>query len=196
LEYQLKKKCGGTYNFKEMFNIKNTKMRTIKKIAILSFFLVLAAGCETYKDYEMEYSPIYPLCGEWIVKFTDTSVTPNVTTGNIVLSTFNTADNSSTQMWIRTTSTSGTYMGRFDGKIECNVGGKSFSGTNATNTYYTTGTIPTFTITDGLIVTDGYDTKSGGKSDKITFTMTDTRKAGKIYQAIGFRRTRWPVDEQ
>jgi hypothetical protein len=179
-----------------MFNIKNTDMKTFKKLSILALFIILAVGCETYQDYEMEYSPIYPVCGEWIVKFTDTSVTPNVTTGNIVLNTFNTADNSTTQMWIRSSSTSTTYMGRFDGKIDCNVSGKSFNGNNASNTYYTTGIIPTFTITDGLIVTDGFDTKSGGKSDKITFTMTDTRKVGKIYQAIGFRRTRWLVDEQ
>lgn len=170
-------------------------MKTLKKLAILGFFIVLAAGCETYQDYEMEYSPVYPLCGEWLMRFTDTSVTPNVTSTLLVMNTFNTADNSTTQMWIRASSTSTTYLGRFDGKINCNVTGKSFSGDNASNTYYTTGTIPTFTITDGLVVTDGYDTATGGKSDKITFTMTDTRKAGKVYKVTGFRRTRWLADE-
>ena len=113
-------------------------MKMFKNIIALCFLLVLSAGCETYKDYEIEYSPVYPLSGEWLVRFTDTSVTPNVTSGLIVLSTFNTSDNSTTQMWIRTTSTSSSYLGRFDGKINCNVAGKSFSSENTTNTYYTT----------------------------------------------------------
>ncbi|MBK7628702.1 MAG: hypothetical protein IPJ16_16145 [Bacteroidales bacterium] len=170
-------------------------MKAFYKIAIFCLLLVAASGCETYKDYEIEYSPVYPLCGEWLVRFTDTSVTPNVTSGLIVMSTFNTADNSTNQMWIRTTSTSSSYTGRFDGKISCDVPGKSFSGGNVQNTYYTTTPSPTFTITEGIIVMDGYDTATGGKSDKITFTMTDTRKAGKVYKVTGFRRTRWLDDE-
>jgi len=170
-------------------------MKAYYKIAIFCLLLVATSGCETYKDYEIEYSPVYPLCGEWLVRFTDTSVTPNVTSGLIVMSTFNTADNSTNQMWIRTTSTSSSYTGRFDGKISCNVTGKSFSGENVQNTYFTTTPPPTFTITEGIVVMDGYDTATGGKSDKITFTMTDTRKAGKVYRVTGFRRTRWLDDE-
>ncbi len=171
------------------------KMKAFYKIAICCFLLAAASGCETYKDYEIEYSPVYPLCGEWLVRFTDTSVTPNVTSGLIVMSTFNTADNSTTRMWIRTTSTSSAYPGRFDGKIDCNVEGRTFSGSNALNTYYQTAPVPSFTITDGIVIADGYDTATGGKSDKITFTMTDTRKAGKTYKISGFRRTRWLDDE-
>lgn len=170
-------------------------MKIFKKLAILSLLLVFTASCETYKDYKIDYSSVYPLCGEWLVRFTDVTVTPNVTSSLIVLSTFNTADNSTTQMWIRATSTSTTYMGRFDGKIDCNVAGKAFSGENAANTYYTTAPGQTFTITEGSIVIDGYDTATGGKSDKITFTMSDTRKAGKVYSVTGFRRTRWLDDE-
>lgn len=180
-------------------------MRMIKRLFILCFFLVTAASCETYKDYEIEYSPVYPLSGEWIVKFTDTSVTPNVTDKITVLSTYNTADNSTTQMWIRdVTSTSGAtavpyyvipVTGKFCGKINCSVAGKSFSGENINNTQVTTGTIPTFTITEGTIVIDGYDTATKGKSDRITFKMTDSRKGGKVYSVTGFRRTRWLDDE-
>lgn len=170
-------------------------MKIINKITILCFFLIFATGCETYKDYEIEYSPVYPLCGEWLVRFTDTSVTPNVTSGLIVLSTFNTADNSTNRMWIRTTSTSAAYPGKFDGKIDCNVAGKSFSGENTKNTYYTATPVPTFTITEGIVLMYGYDTATGGKSDKISFMMTDTRKTGKVYKVSGFRRTRWLDDE-
>lgn len=179
-------------------------MRIIKKLFILCFFLAFTASCETYKDYEMEFSPVYPLSGEWLVRFTDTSVTPS-TSGLFVMSSFNTADNSTTQMWIRVTSTSASaaniaYTGRFDGKINCNAAGKTFSGDNVQNTFYSTlavppTPIPTFTITNGTVITNGYDTATGGKSDKITFTITDTRKPGKTISVSGFRRTHWSDDE-
>jgi hypothetical protein len=171
-------------------------MRMIKKLFILCFFLVITASCETYKDYVMEFSPVYPLSGEWLVRFTDTSVTPSVS-GLVVLSTFNTADNSTNQMWIRATSTStaAAYTGRFTGKISCDVAAKTFSGSAVPNTFYTAAPIPTFTVTGGTVITDGYDTATGGKSDKITFTITDTRKPGKTITVSGFRRTRWLDDE-
>ncbi len=171
----------------------------IKKLFILCLFLVAAASCETAKDYEMQFSPVYPLSGEWLVRFTDTSVTPG-TSGIFVMSTFNTADNSSNQMWIRVTSTSATaaniaYPGRITGKISCDVTAKTFSGANVVNTFSTATSALTFTITSGIVITDGYDTATGGKSDKITFTMTDSRKPGKTITVSGFRRTRWLDDE-
>lgn len=179
-------------------------MRILKSLFALCFFLVIASSCETYKDYEIEYSPVYPLSGEWVVKFTDPSLTPS-TSGQWILSTFNTADNSSSQMWIRATgggaldATQSVNLaatpGRFDGKINCNVADKTFSGENVVNTYSTATTTFTFTITDGKVITDGYDTATGGKSDKITFTMTDSRKPGKTFTVEGFRRTRWIDDE-
>ena len=102
-------------------------------------------------------------------------------------------------MWIRATSTSTavSYTGRFDGKINCNVGAKTFSGDNVYNTFYVapTNPLPSFTITNGTIIPNGYDTATGGKSDKITFTITDTRKPGKTITVSGFRRTRWLDDE-
>lgn len=174
-------------------------MSIIKKLFILCFFLVAAAGCETYKDYDIEYSPVYPLSGEWLVRFTDASVTP-ATSGLFVLSTFNTAANDQDKMWIRVTSTSATaaniaYTGRFTGKINCDVAAKTFSGENVANTFYTTAPLHTFTITNGTVILNGYDTATGGKSDKISFTITDTRKPGKTITVDGFRRTRWPGDE-
>lgn len=174
-------------------------MRMIKNLFILCFFLVFASGCETYKDYEMEFSPVYPLSGEWLVRFTDPTVTP-ATSGLFVLSTYNTADNATDKMWIRATSTSATaaniaYTGRFTGKVNCNVADLSFSGENVVNTFSTATSSLTFSITNGKVVLNGYDTATGGKSDKISFTITDSRKPGKTITVEGFRRTRWADDE-
>ncbi len=35
---------------------------------ILSVFILFGIGCDGYKDYEMEYSPAYPLAGNYYVK--------------------------------------------------------------------------------------------------------------------------------
>jgi hypothetical protein len=171
------------------------KMKTIIKILAVISIIMILQGCETYKDYEIEYTPVYPLSGEWYVRFTDISVTPNVTSGLILVSTYNTSDNSMNQMWIRATSSSTLYTGRFTGKINCDVGNLSFGGDIVTNTYYTTTPTPTFSITEGKVELNGYNTATGGKSDKISFRMTDTRKAGKTYTVSGFRRTAWPDDQ-
>ena len=55
--------------------------------------------------------------------------------------------------------------------------------------------VGTITITEGKVITDGWDTKSGHKSDKITFKIEDSRKPGKVYTAEGYRRTGWSEDE-
>ena len=46
-------------------------MKQINKLLVI----LLALGhlffpCETYGDYEIEYTAIYPLCGEWVVNVT------------------------------------------------------------------------------------------------------------------------------
>jgi hypothetical protein len=117
------------------------------------------------------------------------------------MSTFNTADNATDKMWIRVTSTSATaanaaYTGRFCGKINCDVAAKTFSGTDVLNTY--SGATPlTFSITNGTVITDGYTFEStGAKSDKISFTMTDSRKPGQTITVDGYRRTRWLEEEE
>lgn len=180
-------------------------MKIIRNI-IICLSLVFAAGCETYDDYEIDHTPIAPLGGEWIVTFVDITGTPKDTSDIFVLSTYNTADNSSSQMWIRCLNHNllgGTPpTGRITGKINCNVADKSFSGSNISNYYVATlaattptTVIPTFTITEGSIEIGGYTTISEGKADKISFKMTDSRVPGNVYLVTGFRRTLWLADE-
>jgi hypothetical protein len=170
-------------------------MKTILKLLSLSYFVIFLSGCETYEDYTIDHSPIYPLCGQWVVKFTDVTAIPNVTSGWMIVNTFNTADNSTTQMWIRSATSSATFLERFCGKIDCNTGTQTFEGGPASNTFYTAAPLPTFTITEGKIETGAYLTATGGISDKITFTITDSRKTGITFKVTGFRRTRWLEDE-
>ena len=181
-------------------------MKIYNKIIILCALIVLASGCETYNDMDVDHTAIYPMDGEWIVNYINTSVTPNDTSDFVVLSTYGTVDNSSTQMWIRSINHELTGavppMASFTGKINVNVTDKTFEGSNVNNTRIipnSTATPPvlaqSFTITNGSVVLGGYTTLTGGKADKISFTMTDTRKAGVVYSVVGFRRTFWLADE-
>ena len=42
-------------------------MKQINKLLVILLALVTFSSCETYGDYEIEYTAIYPLCGEWVV---------------------------------------------------------------------------------------------------------------------------------
>lgn len=181
-------------------------MKIFNKIIILCILAVSISGCETYKDMDVDHTAIYPMDGEWIVNYINTSVTPNDTSDFVVLSTYGTVDNSTTQMWIRSINhelTGATPpMASFTGKINVNVAANTFDGTDINNTRVipnSTATPPvvaqSFTITNGLIEPGAYTTLSGGKADKISFTMTDTRKPGVVYSVVGFRRTFWLEDE-
>ena len=41
-------------------------MKQINKLLVILLALVTFSSCETYGDYEIEYTAIYPLCGEWV----------------------------------------------------------------------------------------------------------------------------------
>ena len=46
-------------------------MKKIYKLLAVLLAIVTFSSCETYGDYDVEYSPIYPLSGEWIVNIYD-----------------------------------------------------------------------------------------------------------------------------
>lgn len=171
----------------------------MKKIKIslfaLSVFFALTS-CETLKDPEVELGPVYPLSGEWIVRFIKENPTVASDTSSFAtVSTFNAADNSTTSLWIRKTS-SNALVGAFTVKSVCNVSDKSFSGMTLTNGVLASGvSVGTCNITEGKVIINGWDTNSGYKSDKITFKIEDSRKPGIIYNAEGYRRTGWYEDE-
>lgn len=172
-------------------------MRKIKiSLFVLSVFFALTS-CETLKDPVVELGPVYPLSGEWIVRYIKPNPTVAADTSAFgTLSTFNDANNSTTNLWVRRTSTSTSTISSFTVKATCDVAAKTFSGTALVNTVLASGvSVGTATITDGKVITDGWNTKSGHKSDKISFKIEDSRKPGVIYTAEGYRRTGWYEDE-
>ena len=167
-------------------------MKKVKNIILLCTVIFALASCETYKDPVIEYSPVFPLSGEWIVRYINPATSDTTAFGTLTVT--NTATNSATEIWVRKTGT--TAGGAFTVKATCDVPSLTFSVTNGTNTVLSKGvSVGTCTITQGLVTLNGWNTNSGYKSDKITFKLEDSRKPGVVYNAEGYRRTGWYDDE-
>ena len=174
-------------------------MRILKYFAMLSFVALFVSSCETYDDVKVDYSPIFPMSGEWNVTIVNSTTGAQMIytdkdgkkTSRWTIITSNTADNATNKMWIRQSNKNLPELGQFCGKIDVDVAGKTFTGTDIIDTY----TNSVKLTVKGNVVIDGYATPSGGKADKISFTIQSTKKPGQTYTVEGFRRTFWPEDE-
>ncbi|MDR1980423.1 MAG: hypothetical protein LBQ39_02225 [Tannerellaceae bacterium] len=169
-------------------------MRQITYILCLFIAFVGLASCETYGDYEIEYSSIHPMGGMYRITVTDES-------GNMVYRNFchlfNTSDESTTQCWIRTGAynLSGANAYAINGKISCDLKTLTFAGNNVENLAGNVVTsTTTFSVTDGQVVLQGVTTPSGTQADAISFTFTNSRFPGKTYTVVGYRYTGWSED--
>jgi hypothetical protein len=177
----------------------------IKSILLFCVLAVSLTSCETYSDPKVETSPIYPLSGEWRVRIrnlkADTLVNKNAL---YTFGTFNTSDNVSNQMWVRTTSsiptfiTTGSTPKTVLSKITCDVPSLSFSTTGVVQNLNTTtaAVLDTIVITEGKVTLNSVLMKSGVMSDRISFKLAKSKVAGGVtFLVEGYRRTRWAEDE-
>lgn len=175
----------------------------IRSLILLCVFATSFISCETYSDPKVEYSPIYPLSGEWRVRVTNLTTNALVSSSMYTLGTYNTEDNSSTQMWIRTTSNlpsstekGAVALGTLKAKIDCDIPSLSFSATGANNLHVTTNAVlSTVTITEGKVTLNSVAMPSGVTSDRISFKLTSTKTPGVTYLFEGYRTTRWNEDQ-
>lgn len=191
--------------------IKNINMKSIiKSIILFSVCAVSFLSCETYSDPKVDYSPIFPISGEWRVRITNMNTNALVSTSMYTFGTYNTSDNATNQMWLRTTSAIPTFAPvttiprTIKAKISCDVANLSFSTTTTTqNTavtafsalYPMNSVVDTLVITEGKITLNSVDMPSGVKSDRIYFKLTKTKAPGVTYLVEGYRRTLWNEDE-
>ena len=99
-------------------------MKQINKLLVILLALVTFSSCETYGDYEIEYTAIYPLCGEWVVNVTGED--GGVLAEGVTCNTYNTTDDATDKMWIKMSVATNDWGVR--GKIHCDVTSKSFDG--------------------------------------------------------------------
>jgi hypothetical protein len=174
-------------------------IRTLILLCVLAATLV---SCETYSDPKVDYSPIYPLSGEWRVRIRNTNTDALVnSTAMYTLVTYNTADNAKDLMWIRATSAIPTFhatstLRTLKSKISCDVPGLGFSTTGVVQNLGVTSNavIDTITITEGKVTLNSVLMPSGVMSDRISFKLKKTKSPGVTYLIDGYRTTRWQED--
>jgi hypothetical protein len=170
-------------------------MKHLKSTVTFLLSIIALMSCETYGDYKVDYTPIFPLSGQYRIVVYDQSG-KDIYTNYCYIA--NTTDYATDKCWIRI----GAYNAEADtnkwainGKIACDVKALSFSGSNIENL---AGNVPssaeTFSVTDGLVVLNGITTPSNTVSDKISFSFTNSRFPGKTFRAEGYRYTGWSGD--
>jgi len=185
----------------------------IKSIFLFCVFAVSFMSCETYSDPKAEYSPIYPLSGEWTVRITNLNTGSLVSTSMYTLGTYNTSDNVANQMWLRFTSNIPTFSPDASipktvmSKISCDVAGLSFSTTAGTQNlnvaadktnwpaYPVNAVIDTITITEAKVTLNSVVMPSKVTADRISFKLSKTKAPGVVFLVEGYRSTRWAEDE-
>ena len=165
-------------------------MKQINKLLVILLALVTFSSCETYGDYEIEYTAIYPLCGEWVVNVTGED--GGVLEEGVGCNTYNTAEDATDKMRIKMSVATNDWGVR--GKIHCDVTSKSFDGDGIANLLHADDGINstvTFNIS-GKVIVDGYTTQANTKVDAIEFTLTQN---GKSMTVKGFRKTGWEGED-
>lgn len=163
-----------------------------KYIYIFSLFIISLSACK--KDEVIGGTAVQDMSGEWWVQLEVVDqegkvVQPYSDDTYYSLSTYNTADNSNTQMWFDDNE---SYW-QVKGKVNVNVTDKTFSGDNVANQYYDS----KFSVTNGKIVKDGaVGPVSKAVTDAISFTVTyDDDSDNLVYHFKGYHRTKFPGDD-
>jgi hypothetical protein len=174
------------------------KMKNILSKLFMLIFMVSFFSCETMDDYEVEYSPVWPLAGEWWVTY---SVDGSQIGGHSKLYTYNTAADVAEEMWV-----DGTFANVVGGsgqdlpykfKVVSNPAETSFSASNVENTVDGT----EFSVSNGTVIEDGGTSIIGVTTDSIAFEMTVADPAayglnsGDVILVSGIRRTGFLEDD-
>ena len=173
-------------------------MKSIKILFTLFSLVVLFTACENYSDTPVEYSPIFPISGEWRVRIKELGPDTLLKTASgavamYTFGTYNTSDNETNVMWIRTTGSMVSGLGTLRGKVYCDVPSLSFTGTDVLD--ISVAAEVKFSIAEGKVTLNAIDMPSGVKADKISFRFISTKTGNRNFLFEGYRRTLWNEDE-
>jgi hypothetical protein len=175
------------------------KNRYIGKFLLFSFVSLFLMGCETLDDPEVEYSPVWPLAGEWWVTY---NMNGQDFGGHKKLFTYNSAANIASEMIV-----SGTFSNLIEGepesldymvKVNSDPANKTFSASNVENL---SGFDSNISIENGVVIVDGGESFSGVTTDSIymEITFADPSVVGLSADdrivVSGIRRTGWLEDD-
>ncbi len=166
----------------------------MKKINILySAFAILVvtsiASCK--KEPIVGGTAVQSLAGEWWVKIDD-GKNAGFGPGYYNFSTYNTAANVPTEMWVDDDNNAKSFWD-IKGKVTTNVATKTFSGANIANQDYKS----TFTITNGKIIPNGARASATRDvTDSIYFQIQFSDDSPIVTHTVtGYKRTGFSQDD-
>ena len=168
----------------------------MKKFTYIFFmlFAVVFSACNSEDfEYDIEYTPIHPIGGQYRVSIVDETGAEVKLSSSMYCYLSNTSDNATDKCWIRignyNTSAKNAYS--INGKIACDVKSLTFSGTAMNLAGNVSSSNENFTVSNGKIELKGATAPSGTVCDKISFTFTRDNFPGKTYTVTGYRYTGW-----
>lgn len=157
-----------------------------KYLLYIALLVFVFTSCDTKEDYEVEKSMVVEASGQWWVKYSDNS---GYESDYIMLTTFNSASDDGTELWI----TDDGDWWDYKVKAGINAAALTFSGqdlVNAVEDYDIK-----IQVTNGKVILDGGKSTLGIVTDSIYFELEFEDDPGTIYQAAGIRRTGFLEDE-
>jgi hypothetical protein len=160
-------------------------MKSTKTLYAIMIALFMTLGsCQ--KDELIGGTAVQSMSGEWWVKYT--VGTAPYSAAYFHFSTYNTAANLPTEMWLEDLHT----FWDMKGKVNVDLSNQTFSATNTKNTYYDM----TFTIKTGKVIPMGAKGPvSKAVTDSIYFEAEFSDDPGTTYKLSGYRRTRYAEDD-
>jgi len=161
-------------------------MKHIKYILFLSMFSLVLSSCDLGEEPEIGGVAIQEMTGEWWTTFT-VGGEDIYGLGYSLITTYNTAANSTSEMWLDDIEHTWAYKLR----VPINFEGRTFSGTDLVNEAYEI----TATVTNGSITHGNTMSTDGNITDGISFDIEFSDDPGTIYHVEGYRRTGFQEDE-
>lgn len=167
-------------------------MKLFKYLFIAMLAIVNLASCNSEdNDYDIEYTAIHPLGGQYAVTIYKDKTEVTKTYCYVA----NTVDNDADLCWVRLGSYTTATNWAINGKLKCDVKSLSFSGDQIENL---SGNVPSsaqsFSIVNGKVELKSITAPSGTVTDKISFSYTTTKDPGVTYTVEGYRFTWWEDD--
>jgi len=182
-------------------------MRIYRKFLVLFVVIAALATSSCRKMFEMnqpiedktEYSSIYPMGGEWYVTYQFehpdgvSGIGDWYGVGHVPLFTYNTADESTTEMWIN--DDGNFWETKF--KVPINLNSLTFGSNDSIQSSFDYGDYDVkVLVKNGKIIKNGGKSPSGVASDSIYFEISyGDDDPGVFYQVSGIRRTGFLEDE-
>lgn len=165
-------------------------------ISLIVIFAISMTGCQ--KDIEPGGTAVQDMAGEWWVTCEVESAPgagdwSDVGVGHVLFSTYNTAANKSTEMWVN----DNKHFWSFRSVVKVDYGAKKFFTTDSVSTNSATSPLEKVFIKDGKVLKGAATTPRGVPGDSIVFyaSFNNDTPLTTVYKISGFKRTGFPADD-